>query len=293
MLIAYDSTINVYSIATSLLVRKLRVADSDRISSFALSTYMTNHLFVSTSLGSIERWDWVEGTRLELWNTATPIHRLVTADCDNNEEKNGLIYTIDKMSESLWMFTAHRLLGSTTDLGTLLKYRESLTSARAIENGRIIVLTSGSRVIIGTCESTNAEPLRDLTYSWRDVTCRQWITSVDVRIRSQESHTKVPPNQKSSSNGVIDIAVGMVNGEIVIYDNLLENLILKEDDKNSGQTTNVSSRRLHWHRNEVLALKWSADGTDLNSLKGVWTNSLPRQLSHLWWLGDCFGTLAA
>lgn len=269
LLLPYDTAINIYATSTSLLVRRLQLSRSDRISAFALSSTNASHLFVSTSSGSIEKWDWSEGTKLEYWNTLVTIHSLATSMPVQAETGNGLVYTVDRTvdrkGEGQWRLTVHRLLGgseaSKTDLGTLLKYSDPLTFVKILDNGRTVIVTSGSRVIIGTSDMPSPDSLKDLSYVWRDVSCPEWITSIDVQLRPYDKTLKKPKSPKKAFHGAVDIAVGTLRGQIIIYDDLLENLIRIERGTKAQQVDGVSSRRLHWHRSAVLALKWSMDGT--------------------------------
>ena len=264
LLIAYDTAVNVYSTSTSLLVRRLRVNKSDRVAAFALSFLETKHLFLATESGSIEKWDWIEGQRLEYWNISTPIQYITTSKPNLEGESTELVYTVDRKGGSQWMLTAHRLLGgeeaSKTDLGTLIKYPQPLTSVSVLEKGRIIVLTSKSRLIIGSTDKPDSASLNELAYVWRDIECTEWITSIDVRIRPNNKDAKKPKNSESGTLGAIDVVVGVLTGAIIRYDDLLRHLIVKERLIKSENATGVSSQRLHWHRNAVLALKWSIDG---------------------------------
>lgn len=264
LLIPYDIAVNVYATSTSLLVRRLRLSSLDRVSGFALSPTSTSHLFVSTSSGSIEKWDWLEGSMLEYWNVFATIYSLATSMPVHAETNNCLVYTVDRKDEGQWRLTVHRLLGgseaSKTDLGTLLKYPEPLTFVKILDNGRIIVVTSGSRVIIGTCDRPNPDSLKDLSYVWREVECPEWITCIDVQTRLYDKNTKRPKQSKNASHGAVDIVVGTLRGKIIIYDDLLENLNRIERGAKTRKVDGVSSRRLHWHRSAVLALKWSMDG---------------------------------
>lgn len=265
LLLPYDTAINVYATSTSLLVRKLQISRSDRVSAFALSSTNPSHLFVSTSSGSIEKWDWLDGTRLEYWNISATIYSLATSTPVHAETNNGLVYTVDRKDEGQWRLTVHRLLGgaeaSKTDLGTLLKYNEPLIFVKILVNGRIVVVTSGSRLIIGTCDRPSPDSLKDLSYVWRDVNCPEWITSIDVQLRPYDTTAKKPKTSKATFHGAVDIVVGTLRGKIIIYDDLLENLVRIERGKTAQQVDSISSRRLHWHRSAVLALKWSMDGT--------------------------------
>ncbi len=264
LLIAYDSAINVYATSTSLLVRRLRMSKADRVTAFALSPSKMNHIFVSTNTGSIEKWDWVEGCRLEYWHISTPIYHLATSSSRPKETPNDLVYTVDRKGESQWLLTVHRLLGgdeaSKTDLGTLIKYAEPLTSVKVLDNGRIIVLTSGSRLVVGTSDKPNLGSLKNITYVWRDVKCPEWITTMDVQIRPHERAGKKAEGPNLGCYGALDVAIGTLRGQIIIYDDFLKSLISKESNTKTETRRAISSQRIHWHRNAVLALKWSKDG---------------------------------
>ena len=264
LLIAYDAAINVYATSTSLLVRKLQVRKSERVTAFALSPSKPNNVFISTNTGSIEKWDWVEGIRVEYWHISTPIYHLATSSFRSDETPNNLVYTIDRKGEGQWMLTVHRLLGggeaSKTDLGTLIKYSEPFTSVKIVENGRIIVLTSGSRLIVGSSDKPDLVSLKDVIYAWREFNCPEWISTMDIRTRPFEMPSTKAKATDLGFNGALDVAVGVLRGQIIIYDDLLSSLIQKESKSKPEKRKAFSSQRLHWHRNAVLALKWSKDG---------------------------------
>lgn len=213
-------------------------------------------------MGSIERWDWTEGKRLEYWNISASIHFLATMNQNTEKSSDALVYTVDRKGAGPWMLTIHRLLGgseaSKTDLGTLLKYWEPLTFIKILDSGRIIVVTSGQRLMVGSCERPNPDSLKDVSYVWRDVNCPEWITSVDVRMRPYDS--KKPKVSKTAFHGAIDVAVGTSKGKIIVYDDMLGNLLSIENGMKGSQGNGANCRFLHWHRTAVLALKWSTDG---------------------------------
>ena len=248
-----------------MLVRRLCVEKSERITAFALSSSKPNNIFLSTNKGSIEKWNWVEGTRLEYWHISTPIYHMATSSIRSDETPNDLVYTVDRNGEGQWMLTVHKLLGgdeaSKTDLGTLIRYSKPFTSVKIKENGRIIVLTSGSRLIIGTSAKPNEASLKDVVYIWRELDCPEWISTMDIRTRPFEIPSSEAKGANLESCGAFDVAVGLLRGQIIVYDDLLNNLIRKESKKNPEEKKGISSQRLHWHRTAVLALKWSKDGT--------------------------------
>lgn len=264
ILIAYDASINIYAASTSMLVRKLCVGKSEKVTAFALSPCEPNNIFLSTNTGSIEKWDWVEGVRLEYWHISTSVYNLATASYRSDETPNDLVYTVDKNGEGQWMLTVHRLLGgeeaSKTDLGTLNKSSAPFTSVKIAENGRIVVLTSGSRLIVGSSDKPNLASLKDVVYVWRELNCSEWISTMDIRTRPFEMSSTKAKGAVLGFDGALDVAVGGLRGQIVIYDDLLNRLIQKEGDHKPQMKKGLSSQQLHWHRTAVLALKWSKDG---------------------------------
>lgn len=259
LLIAYDTAINVYSTLTSVLVRRLRTRYAGLVSGFAFSSTDSNQLYISTQAGLQEKWDWINGIRLESWNTKAPIHVIRAAPPDGAAAANGLVYTIDRHTRERWLLTAHRLMGgqeaAKTGLVVLLVYTEPLTSLKILVDGNVIVATSGTKVIIGTTEAADKPSLKEIVYVWREIECSEWITSIDVQVEL----ASVRPEKPHLVGNKLDIVVGGLKGAIFIYENILKKLINKETSSKSNDEE-LNPRRLHWHRNAVAAVKWSADG---------------------------------
>ncbi len=191
------------------------------------------------------------------------------------------------------MITAHRLLGgaeaANTDLVTLRKNPRPLTSLKVYENGRVVIVTSGSSLMIGITEKPNATPLRDVSYSWREVQCPEWITCLDVQIKHPGKGLKKTKLTKSASQGAINIAVGGLKGSIFIFDDLLRKL--EEAERQSNKGANIISQRKHWHRNAVLSVKWSTDGT-YRTIYCMEISLFSRELYRIWRFGDRTANLA-
>ena len=257
--------VKIYSTKTSLLVRNLRTRKSDTVSGMAFSSGDPNHLYLATLSGITEKWSWVNGTRLEFWNAKVPIHAIRTVPSNGTDDKNGLVYTIDRQSRDRWMVTAHRLMGgqeaAKTDLVVLLVYKHPLTSLKILDHGSVIVVTAGSSIIIGTTERVDKPTLREVAYVWREFKCSEWITSVDVRIQRTDAIGR--SSSRSDALGV-EIVVGGLQGAIFIYEDVLRKLM--DRDSRPQASSHISPRKLHWHRNAVSAVKWSADGEPIERL---------------------------
>lgn len=263
LLIAYGTSIAVYSTSTSLLVRHLRIHKADSISAFAFSSTTQSHLYLSTMTGTIEKWDWNEGLRLEHWKIPSSIYYLVTAKQTPGEPVSDLVYTIDRQGKGPWLLSVHRLAGddksTKIDVKTLLTIQQALSSVKVLENGRVIIATSGSQLMIGSSDEPAQFPLNDVSYRWRIIECPEFIVGMDIRVRPSEKIQKMSKGGSLKANPM-DLVVGGLKGSVHIYENLLRKIIEKDDRAGKGSSIEINSRRLHWHRNAVLAVKWSADG---------------------------------
>ncbi|KAL2039315.1 hypothetical protein N7G274_007983 [Stereocaulon virgatum] len=264
LLIAYNAVVAIYSTSTSLPIRQLRIKKADSISGFAFSSENSSHLYISTVSGTIERWDWVEGTRTGHWTLASSVYALVTSSRGLEESTRDLVYTVDSKHGEPWLLSAHRLArvddATNSDAATLLKYDEPISSIKVLERGRVIVAASRAQLIIGYCKNPITPDLRDLSYTWRIVECPEWIAGFDVRTRHRMVQNQA--EKKGMVSEAIDVAIGGLKGSIYIYEDLLNQLIHRERRKDS---IDIISRRLHWHRNSVLTIKWSLDGNYLIS----------------------------
>lgn len=248
-----------------MLVRRMQSVKAETISGFAISPKHQNQVYIARTSGVIESWDWTIGSRLHQWKISSSIYSVATARPAKNDEPNHLVYTVDKKSEGPWLISAHRLTGggdgAKTDVKTLLKFEEPISSLKVTEGGRVIVATSGSQLIIGVSDAPEPAVLRDLSYVWRVIDCPEWISSIDVRMRpSERTSNKKHKTLGGSLFNAIDIAVGGLKGSIHVYEDLLRKLTRKEKVAKNFNAEDITSRRLHWHRNAVLTVKWSLDG---------------------------------
>lgn len=263
LLVAYDTAILVYSTSTSLPVRRLSTNKSSRLSAFALSSSIDGQVFVSTAAGQIELWDWTEGSRLGRWKLSSSVHSLQTSPQSGDGSGHEIVYTVDRKDAGPWLISAHILAigedAGKADVKTLFTYKNPLCNVQILAGGRFVLATSGSQLIIGNTDKPNPPVLQELSYTWRIVDCPEWITSIDARISQIEIVAK-SSRGGTRTHEALDIAVGGLKGAIHIYDNLLGKLVRTEQPTSNEIPEEIKSRRLHWHRNAVLSVKWSLDG---------------------------------
>ena len=244
-------------------MRHLRIHKADSISAFAFSSTTQSHIYLSTIAGTIEKWDWIEGLRLSRWRLSSSIYRLVTAKQNPGDAVDDLVYTIDRQGKGPWLLSVHRLAGicdgTKTDVKILLTTQQALSAVKVLENGRVIVATSGSQLMIGSSNEPALFPLKDVSYRWRIIECPEVIVGTDIRVRPSEKIQKMSKGGNLNSNPM-NIVVGGLKGSIHIYEDLLRKVIKRDRHAGKESSAEITSRRLHWHRNAVLAIKWSADG---------------------------------
>lgn len=113
----------------------------------------------------------------------------------------------------------------------------------ALEGGEVIAGFGGDRVILGSSRDSGE-------YTWRDFSVPGKIVSMDARSRRAPLATR-------KTRSTVDLVVGLQDGAILILDDILAQPSQKEK---GGKDIDRISRRLHWHRNAVSAVKWSRDG---------------------------------
>ena len=266
LLIAFYTCIAVYSTSTSLVIRKLQTGKGNRINGITICPSNQERLYVASASGGIELWDWQEARKLTQWNVkGRPAY--LTAIQESEDGGEDLVFVTSQLGDLSWQISAQaaRASGSNGDMQshTIFTQQQTLSSIRAVEHGKVIIAVSGAQLTLGVCTNTGVPNLSDMKHTWHTITCPEWITSLDVR-------TGGDSNQKQKFGGLlalpsIDVVIGGLRGSIHIYQDLLNRLIDCETASQKGKTEELTSRRLHWHRNAVLTVKWSSDGNYLIS----------------------------
>ena len=144
--------------------------------------------------------------------------------------------------------------------------RHGLSSGlRILEAGRVVVASAADELLIGTCEDWTGTVLPTSLYVWREVTLPDKINSFDVRLKAVQDEVPKKPSNSSMIGPVMDVVVGCSKGAILIYEDLLKRILGKEKHGASDKSTDITSRRLHWHRTGPNVVRWSRDGNYLIS----------------------------
>ena len=260
MLISYPTYVSVYATPTSLLVGTLRIKEGERIAATCPSPFDPKRVYTISKSGLIELWDWSDSKTIDSWKLS---HDSKFLRLNKRGESNEQVLAYIVHDKPVCQLCAYDLTntGRVPQDATrpLFTHEAAITSLDVLDDGKQIVMTSGSQVILGTCQDPDPTDLQSLTYDWHIVTCPDWIASIDVRVRPV-SRDKKGQQKKQGPFQSIDLALGCLRGSIHLYDDLQHKLYQQESSSHKGQASDITSRQLHWHRNAVLAVKWSADG---------------------------------
>ncbi|KAK2779324.1 hypothetical protein FQN52_002493 [Onygenales sp. PD_12] len=248
-----NSTARIFSMATSCPVRALEVPQGMQgITACKLSPTNAEHLYMSTSSGSILKWNWVSGEQIQTWNVSPNVVDFAVCQSRGSGKASSDEDLVFSMNEGEGKTTILVNGGSSAPKPDQPKkvIREFLGAAKDIKvaaGGKIIVVIDHERLLLGYTTKCTSDTLQSLKYTWLEVTLPVSTTCSDLRER---------PSLPNS--GIIDLVLGEKNGSILIYHDLLNSLLRVEKGADPGSS--LVTNRLHWHRNTVKTVKWSKDG---------------------------------
>jgi NET1-associated nuclear protein 1 (U3 small nucleolar RNA-associated protein 17) len=253
MILAVRTQIHVYTTATSRLVRALQLDEDESITSYTISAANENYLFVSAYSGLVVKWDWTTGQEIKRWRSSKNLVFI-------SQQLPG-----HKSSQSSTFLLIHDGPGRTRriSLATFLDSSDEITNGKVVleqpllaswitclDQAKCIVAYADNKIFLGQPIRSPEDLGAATAYTWREIGIPKGITSIDARCRGSSSDTK-------KKRLTVDIVVGCLDGSILIYDDIFLRVMNKV--KNPGED-DIVSRRFHWHRNEVLTVKWSLDG---------------------------------
>ncbi|KEQ79216.1 WD40 repeat-like protein [Aureobasidium pullulans EXF-150] len=224
--------VEVLSIATSLVERKLPGPDHSA-TAFAVSVADEEDLYIASSTGRVQRWNWITGTPVndDIKFEGSISALAVVASGDASQDA---LYAICQKSGDWNIVTGDR---------TIYTSKDALSHLRI--EGDFVVAATSTKLVVGKRIASADSP----RYDFVEITVSAGVTSLECRIESSES-------KKKAKTENVTVAVGNVSGEIFLYENVYPS------DKSAESLT---PRTLHWHREAVATLKWSKDGTYLIS----------------------------
>lgn len=238
---ASERQMQLLSLTTSLLVHASPVTVGKKILSYNLDPRHTHAVMLVHSDGSTSWWDW---TSNELSACTFAVRGAVAAIAStaSADATKTLVFYVSRVSGESAIFDQKRKFYST---------KQPLSNIRVLNHGNYVVACGPRVLVLGARESDNASASE---FGWIEVPLTSTTICFDVRI-SQISSS----GQKKGARPSLSIALGNTDGQIHLYDNVTQ---LFRTDR---QQTLPVPRILHWHREAVSSVKFSADGNYLIS----------------------------
>ncbi|KAF2964080.1 hypothetical protein GQX73_g9497 [Xylaria multiplex] len=246
LILAYNTSLQVYLASESLLLRKIQLSFSridgrrDQIAAVCPSATSPNLLWVASYGGSIWLIDWTTGAGSEA-HVSLDCDRLHDMSIDSVKIGNDLkdIMYISARKEETWHIIAYEvrdleLVGSKT----LFSYKSAIENLRVAHLGHTFAAYAERNVILGARKHEMASTLEELAYEVVTLDASDEITSSDAPI--------------------INLVIGCARGAVFAYSDLLPQIRLLDNPKRRHHT--LQPRKYHWHRKAVHAVKWSRDG---------------------------------
>jgi NET1-associated nuclear protein 1 (U3 small nucleolar RNA-associated protein 17) len=265
--LAQPSSLRIYDASTSLLSASLHIDSVTHkkasITSFAPSPSEPDHIYIATSSGLLQLWDWVKGKKLGDWRLESGIANIIVESSGSESGPSDLVFITDrKFGKQSWRIKLLQLLSEDGDptqatAATLYTSEHPILSLKSVQNGRLLVAITHTRILVGI---TKADSGKKIKYEWREISSTERLTTLDIRESSPlTTQSKKTKGQGSQSKPIIDVVVGDVEGVLFLHRDLLNSLIARE---NAGSLLDNLSKpsRLHWHREAVASAKWSRDG---------------------------------
>lgn len=265
LILAYNTSIQVYSAADSLLLRKIPLQPLIRdgggqIVSVRLSLSSPNFVWVASSTGYIWLIDWTnsDGSEKDPFKLNCGILCDMTVERMSIGKDFGDVPFVSIENKGNWQIVVCDVRDSRLrSTKALLSQEVPVLDLQSVRNGYAIVGSVERNIMLGTLRPRLVNSIQDLDYEFITLDCNDAITCLDVRA-ADRIHLNKKSQAQAGDEPVVDIVVGCARGAVLFYNDLLPHIRWASSSK--GHRSSLQPRKYHWHRKAVHAVKWSRDG---------------------------------
>ncbi|KAK1755009.1 WD40-repeat-containing domain protein [Echria macrotheca] len=264
LILAYNTSIQVYTTEDSLLLRRIVMppaiisSSEGYIVAATLSESDSDYLWVASSNGNIWHINWTSGAGAdEPFSTGRGILDLAVGAGELIGSDEDILFVLHNHGESRAQIVAYEKRSLSTGEGTLLHtVEQGPYILREAVNGRILVASAENALHVGLLKSKGKAPksLSDLEYRFYSFKTPDLVACLDIR----------PLIQPTKKGGVeirqVDVVVGGARGAVYLYMDLASKL-----NGEGGKAGSIQPRKYHWHRKAVHSVKFTTDGNYLVS----------------------------
>ncbi|CAI7581496.1 unnamed protein product [Penicillium pancosmium] len=244
LFVGLETAVQVFATSTSRLLRTLQMETGQKVTGYKLSPVDPNVLYIFTP-AFVTTWNWDTGKRLARWGTT---NSTIAADVSGGEGTDRVAsYFIGQQKDGKRQVLVSALGDKKLPDIVALETSEQINTIQVAYEGRVIVVSDGVHLFLGTTPNVDLETPESTQYTWREATLPVSATCIHLR----ENHDGV---KSAHAPDVVDLAIGEGNGSILIYQDISSTLFGRSAEKKSPP------RKLHWHRGAVSTVRWSKDG---------------------------------
>ena len=250
--VAVRSRLLLYSTTSSRLVRFCHLGEAERITSFTLSKANPQDILISTYGGILLAWNWTTGTEAKRWKYGQNLLSVSDFDSNKGDDPYGRFLAITGGPGRQRKLSLASVADPDTgdlDYKLLLEFQSSSSTVKYLPEAHCVVLHAHNKLILGQVIQKRKKAVGD-RFFWREVALPETVTCMDTRCCLIDTAT-------GESYWAVNIILGCKSGTMLIYEDLMAQLLSRERQDNPSA---ILSRRLHWHREAVLAVKWALDG---------------------------------
>ncbi|KAM0288049.1 hypothetical protein ACHAQH_000117 [Verticillium albo-atrum] len=269
IILTYNTSLQVYSVADSLLVRRIALPIAKDNKDGPAASVLTTHLspvepdfvWVGCSDGRIWKFNWRQGIKPEdtlMTKSHTALDFCVSA-IKINKNPHDVVFVSEKKPKDEGTIVAYCRKG-TSHLASQILFKtarpdQAIHVLRSTTDGRYVVGAHSEGLVVGTVNGKDFELEGDFfNFDTSDIVC-----TLDLRVTSRQQGLSAPKKQTiKPSSEVLDVIIGCARGSIFLYNDIMTKLQSMRGPK--PKQKEVQARKFHWHRRAVHSVKWSKDG---------------------------------
>ncbi|KAJ3471347.1 hypothetical protein MRS44_001446 [Fusarium solani] len=271
LILAYNTSIQVYSAADSLLVRRIPITTADsseqkasapaHIVAMRHSKQDSNIIWVACSDGHVFQVDWTSSKTPASFQTRSRTANalvVLTKNISGKAQELVLVAESDKPGRiEVVAYSGNAKEESEPKVVLAMKKSgNGLQLLEASDDGQVLVGGFNDRLFFGVPSQPQFDNLAALEYEIYTFDVPDLVTALDLRVYPRPATGGRKARQETAP--VLDIIVGGARGSIYLYrDALARSQALA---KSGSDKEPIQAQNFHWHRRAVHAVKWSRDG---------------------------------
>ncbi|OAA49696.1 WD domain containing protein [Cordyceps fumosorosea ARSEF 2679] len=268
LILAYNTSIQVFSAVDSLLVRRIPVSTIDAsakqgstpspIVATRLSTQDASLVWVACANGRVYRINWTQESKtLESFQTASKTaHAMSIVPLAGKGRSKEIVIVAESDKPTHIELVAYESdLSSKPKPKPLVSLKRPGTALRLLEStkdGRFLVGAINDLLFLGVSKQSPTKA-DELQYEFYAFDTPDLITTLDLR-----AYKRTSKHARGDTEKVVDVLVGGARGGIYLYHDVIARCQATESGKPNENT--IHAQKYHWHRKAVHSVKWSKDG---------------------------------